>query len=96
MRSDMRALLKILGASFLLALVFMGVLALAAFGAISQDVAIYLAMSVFIIGALAICRLFGPALLRRDRGTAESGAPADGGRDAGFSEFIVSQRGRRC
>jgi protein-S-isoprenylcysteine O-methyltransferase Ste14 len=28
--------------------------------------------------------------------TAEPAAPADGGRDAGFSEFTVSQRGRRC
>jgi hypothetical protein len=27
---------------------------------------------------------------------AEPGAAADGGRDLGFSDFTVSQRGRRC
>jgi hypothetical protein len=30
------------------------------------------------------------------RKNAEPGAAADGGRDAGLSEFLVSQRGRRC
>jgi protein-S-isoprenylcysteine O-methyltransferase Ste14 len=29
-------------------------------------------------------------------GAAEPNAAADGGRDAGFSEFTISQRGRRC
>jgi hypothetical protein len=81
----MRALLKMLGASFLVALVFMGILALAAFGALSQDVAIYVALGVFIVGGLAICRFFMPALLHRDREAAEPGA-ADRGHDDGLRE----------
>src|SRR5262245_14012962 len=31
-----------------------------------------------------------------DRATAEQDAAADGGRNPGFREFTVSQRGRRC
>ncbi len=86
MRSDVRALLKILGASFLLAVLSMGIFALAAFGALSQEVAIYLALGVFIVGALAISRFFGPALWRRDREAAGPGAAAGRGRDDGLQE----------
>ena len=71
MRSDLRALLKILGASFLLWVVLIGVLILPALGALTRDVKICLALGVFLVGALAIDRLFGPALSRRDRESAE-------------------------
>ena len=81
MRSDMRALVKMLGASFLLAMVFLGLLALASFGVLSQKVAIYLAFGIFVIGVLVIRRFFGPALVRRDRESAEPGAAADRPRD---------------
>jgi hypothetical protein len=86
MRSDMKALLKLLGASFLLAIVLVGILLLAAVGALSRDVAVYLALGVFILGALAIGRFFGPALVRRDQEASEPGTPADRGRDAGLRE----------
>jgi hypothetical protein len=77
MRSDMRALLKMLGASFLIAGVVMGILATAALDALSRDVAIYLALAVMVVGGLAIRRLFGPALLRRNRDAGERDAPPD-------------------
>ena len=66
MRSDLRALLKILGASFLLAVVLM-VFTLPVLGVVSIDVTIYLALGVFPVGLLAIGRVFGPALSRRGK-----------------------------
>jgi hypothetical protein len=80
MRSDMRALLKIIGASFLLAVVVGGLLATAALGALSREVAIYLALPVFVVVALAIGRVFALALLRPGQGrndSCEPAAPAD-------------------
>jgi len=34
--------------------------------------------------------------LKERLGSAEQDAPADGGRDTGFSEFHGARRGRRC
>jgi hypothetical protein len=65
-----------LGASFLLAMVIMGIVALSAFGVLSQKVGSYIALGFFIIGVLGLSRVFGPALLRRKRGPTESGAAA--------------------
>jgi hypothetical protein len=47
-------------------------------------------------GALAVSKFKSIGRLRWRRSAAEPVAAADGGRDAGFSEFTVAQRGRRC
>jgi glycosyltransferase involved in cell wall biosynthesis len=63
-----------------------------------------------VLGLLARLALAGPKSVRQRKGlelwygerrtgpesVAEPGAPADGGRDAGFPASSVSQRGRRC
>jgi hypothetical protein len=48
-------------------------------------VAVYLALGVFLFGVLALSRIFGPALLHRDREAADPGAAPDAGREPGSS-----------
>jgi hypothetical protein len=63
MRTDTKALLKIIGASVVVALVAMSLLVAAAVEAIPQRVAIGLTMAVLLVGAVAIGLVFGRGLL---------------------------------
>jgi hypothetical protein len=63
----MKALLRLIGACFILAIVVMGILAAAALKAISREVAVYLALAVFVVGVIVFALVFGPALSRRNR-----------------------------
>jgi hypothetical protein len=67
MKSDMRALLKTLAVCAVFAIVAMAILTAAALGAVSRDTAVYTALAVLVVGALATGRVFTPALVRRDR-----------------------------
>jgi hypothetical protein len=81
MRSDVRALLKLLGASVLLAAVVMGIIAAAAFGILPRQVAVYTAAAVFLVGVAALARRFTRALGPPARGRdtpAEPDSPPDG------------------
>ena len=79
MRADMKALLKIIGTSCLLAVVVLGILTAAALNVLSREMAIILSLVVLLVGGVAIRRAFAPALFRLDRGhdeSAESDTPA--------------------
>jgi hypothetical protein len=71
----MRALLKIIGVSFLLAVVAVGILTAAALNVLSREVAIYLALAVLLVGGVAIRLFFGRALMGQDRSREESTQP---------------------
>ena len=80
MRSDTRALLKVFGWSFAVAVVVLGVAAAAAVGWLTREAAPFWMLGVLVAGAVAIGRRFGPALLRpqpsKDK-PAEPGATPD-------------------
>jgi hypothetical protein len=81
MRSDVRALLKLLGASVLLAVVAMGIIAAAAFGILPRQAAVYTAAAVFVVGVAAVARQFTRALVPPARGRdtpAGPDSPPDG------------------
>ena len=65
MQSDVKALLKVFGASFLVVLVGMGIIVAAAFDVLPRDTAVYLAFGVFVVGAVVIGRLYGPSMTKR-------------------------------
>jgi hypothetical protein len=75
MRSDMRALLKIIGSSFLLVAVVAAILMAAALDVLSHEVAVYLALAVLVVGGLVIRLLFGRALVEPDRSRDEVAQP---------------------
>ena len=66
MQSDVKALMKVFGASALVALVGIGVLVVAAFDVIARDTAVYIAFGVFVVGAILIGRFYGPSLRKRE------------------------------
>ncbi len=65
MQSDVKALLKVFGASFLVVVIGMGVLVAAAANVIARDTAVYIAFGIFVVGAIVIGRLYGPSLTKR-------------------------------
>jgi hypothetical protein len=65
MRSDMKALLKVFGGSFLVALVILGILTAAALDLLSREAAVGLTLVVFVVGALVLGRVFTRALMTR-------------------------------
>ena len=67
MQSDVKALMKVFGASALVALVGIGVLVVAAFDVIARDTAVYIAFGVFVVGVVLIAHYFGPNLRKRER-----------------------------
>lgn len=81
MRSDVRALFRVLGAGALLAVVVMGILALAAFGVLPRNVAVYAAAAVLVVGILVVAGQFartlvGQHLSREDSDGPDSGRPS--------------------
>jgi hypothetical protein len=80
MRPDVRALLKLLGASFLVAVVIMAVLAASAVGLLARDAAVYSALGIFLVGAAFLARRFSAGLLLpppRGEESAEPDEPPD-------------------
>ena len=67
MKSDMKALFKLIGASFLLAIVLMGILIAAALEVISREVAVPLALVGFVVGAVILGLVFRGGLTKVDR-----------------------------
>lgn len=65
MRSDARALLKVLGWSFAVAMLMLGVAAAAAVGWVTREAAPYLMLGCFVVGSAVIGWRFGRALLQQ-------------------------------
>jgi hypothetical protein len=77
MRSDMRALMKVFGASFLVALAVLGALVLAALEVVPRPVAIGLTVVVLLGGSMLIGRAFGRSLTGRPPDSGEPRDPPD-------------------
>jgi predicted benzoate:H+ symporter BenE len=67
MRSDTRALLKILAASFALVAVLFAALIGGVLGGLPKETLAAVAAALLLVGALAIGLVFGPGLTGRDR-----------------------------
>ncbi|HEX4610141.1 MAG TPA: hypothetical protein VH092_18250 [Urbifossiella sp.] len=67
MRSDFRALFRIIGASFVVAFLVMGVLVAAAVGVLSREVAAGVALFGIVAGGIVVGRTFSRGLMSRER-----------------------------
>jgi len=86
MRSDMRALFRIVAGAFVVAVLVMGLLAAAALGWLARDTAIGVALVGLLAGGVLLGRVFGRGLFVSDRPPArhaEPGAAPDPSRDNG-------------
>jgi hypothetical protein len=71
----MRALLRVLGVSLLLALLVIGVLAAAAVGAIPREAAAVAGLVVLVAGGVLVGRTFARGLVTRDGGDRPDAGP---------------------
>ena len=65
MRSDMSALFAVLGASLVVSLIAVGVIALGSFGVLPSQTANYLAIATWALGVIVIALRFGPRIINR-------------------------------